>query len=130
MRLRALFRREDDFKPGIYKHTAEFPDGGYRRMHLRVESDLNGIFWLNGNESFYLNETAAFFTWCILTGKEDREAKRLMRHRLKLIISISSRSCRMFWREKPGPMSFARAGSTSSHLSRKFRMRLTGWILR
>ena len=49
MNLKYFFRREDDFKPGIYKHMAEFPDGGYRRIHLRVENDLNGIFWLNGN---------------------------------------------------------------------------------
>ena len=81
MNLRYFFRREDDFKPGIYKHTVSFPDGGYRRMHLRVEADLNGIFWLNGNESFYLNESACFFTWLILNQKSEREVKRLMRNR-------------------------------------------------
>lgn len=79
MNLKYFFRRETDFKPGIYKHTVEFPDGGYRRIHLRVENDLNGIFWLNGNESFYLNQSAAFFTWLILTQKTEREIKRLMR---------------------------------------------------
>ena len=79
MNLKYFFRREDDFKPGIYKHMAEFPDGGYRRIHLRVENDLNGIFWLNGNESFYLNHSASFFVWLILTQKSDRERKRLMR---------------------------------------------------
>ena len=81
MNLKYFFRREDDFKPGIYKHTVEFPDGGYRRMHLRVENDLNGIFWLNGNESFYLNESAAFFTWLIMNQKSTREVKRLIRNR-------------------------------------------------
>lgn len=81
MNLKYFFRREDDFKPGIYKHTVSFPDGGYRRMHLRVEADLNGIFWLNGNESFYLNESACFFTWLILNQKSEREVKRLMRNR-------------------------------------------------
>ena len=50
-------------------------------MHLRVEQDLQGIFWLNGNESFYLNESAAFFTWCLITGKSDAEAKRLIKAR-------------------------------------------------
>ena len=81
MNLKYFFRREDDFKPGIYKHTVNFPNGGYRRMHLRVENDLNGIFWLNGNESFYLNESAAFFTWLIMNQKSGREVKRLMRNR-------------------------------------------------
>ena len=81
MNLKYFFRREDDFKPGIYKHTVDFPDGGYRRMHLRVENDLNGIFWLNGNESFYLNESAAFFTWLIMNQKSTREVKRLIRNR-------------------------------------------------
>ena len=79
MNLKYFFRREDQFKPGIYKHTVEFPDGGYRRMHLRVESDLNAIFWLNGNESFYMNESAAFFTWLILNQKSGREAKKALR---------------------------------------------------
>ena len=79
MNLKFFFRRETDFQPGIYKHTVEFPDGGYRRIHLRVENDLNGIFWLNGNESFYLNQSAAFFTWLILTQKTEREIRRLMR---------------------------------------------------
>ena len=79
MNLKYFFRREDDFKPGIYKHTVTFPDGGYRRLHLRVENDLNGIFWLNGNESFYLNQSACFFTWLILEKKDEREVKRLIR---------------------------------------------------
>ena len=80
MNLKYFFHREDEFKPGIYKHTVEFPDGGYRRMHLRVERDLNAIFWLNGNESFYMNESAAFFTWMILNQKSGREAKKALRN--------------------------------------------------
>lgn len=81
MNLKYFFRREDEYKPGIYKHTVKFPDGGYRRMHLRVEDDFNGIFWLNGNESFYLNESATFFTWLIMEQKADKDILRLMRQR-------------------------------------------------
>ena len=79
MRLRNFFRSADPFKPGIYKHQVNFPDGGYRRIHLRVESDLNAILWLNGNESFYLNESAAVFTWLLINQKTDDEAGRILR---------------------------------------------------
>ena len=71
--------RKDPFGPGIWKHTIEFPDGGSNRLHLRVESDLNGILWINGNESFYLNESAALFAWCVLNGKSDKEALKIIR---------------------------------------------------
>ena len=79
MRLRNFFRSADPFKPGIYKHQVEFPDGGYRRIHLRVENDLNAILWHNGNESFYLNESAAVFTWLLMHQKSDKEAKNILR---------------------------------------------------
>ena len=72
---------DDGFGPGIYKHQVRFDDGGIRRMHLRVESDLNSIFWLNGNESFYLNQSAAYFTWLLLTQKSDEEAEKLIKNR-------------------------------------------------
>lgn len=80
MRLRKLFgkRNLDPFGPGIYKHIIEFPNGGMNRLHLRVESDLNGILWINGNESFYLNESAALFAWCAINKKSDEEAKRII----------------------------------------------------
>ncbi|MBQ4513449.1 MAG: radical SAM protein [Anaerolineaceae bacterium] len=81
MNLKYFYRKEDDFKPGIYKHMVDFPDGGCLKMHLRVEEDLNGIFWLNGNESFYLNESACFFTWLLITQKSKREVKRLISNR-------------------------------------------------
>ncbi|MBQ6503858.1 MAG: radical SAM protein [Flexilinea sp.] len=79
MRLHNFFRTADPIKPGIYKHQVEFPDGGYRRIHLRVEKDLNAILWLNGNESFYLNESASVFTWLLMHEKNDDEAKRILR---------------------------------------------------
>ena len=84
MALRDRFRKKNDrdgFGPGVYKRQVEFSDGGLRRMHLRVEKDLQGIFWLNGNESFYLNESAAFFTWCIIMDKSDTEVEKLIHGR-------------------------------------------------
>ncbi len=78
MRLRNFFRSADPFKPGIYKRLAEFPDGGHRHIHLRVENDLNAIMWLNGNESFYLNESAALFSWLVMNEKSDDEAARII----------------------------------------------------
>lgn len=79
MRLRHFFRSADPFKPGIFKRQVEFADGGYRRIHLRVESDLNAILWLNGNESFYLNESAALFTWLVFHQKNDEESARIIK---------------------------------------------------
>lgn len=79
MRLRNFFRSADPFKPGIYKHQVEFSDGGIRRIHLRVENDLNAILWLNGNESFYLNESAALFSWILINQYNDEEAKRIIK---------------------------------------------------
>ena len=35
--------------------------------------------WLNGNESFYLNESAALFSWLLINGKSDDEADRIIR---------------------------------------------------
>ena len=61
----------EPYGPGIYKHTVTYEDGNYDRLHLRVENDRTGILWINGNDSFYLNESASLFTWCILTGKSD-----------------------------------------------------------
>ena len=69
----------ETYGPGIYKHTVTYEDGNYDRLHLRVENDRTGILWINGNDSFYLNESASLFTWCILTGKSDEEAKKIIR---------------------------------------------------
>ncbi len=80
MNIRKMFHRKskDPFTPGIYKYRIEYPEGGYNRLHLRVESDLNGILWINGNESFYLNESGALFTWCAINRKTDEEALRII----------------------------------------------------
>ena len=83
MKLFDRFRISDGFGPGIYKYRVDFPDGGYNRIHLRVESDLNGILWVNGNESFYLNESAALFSWCAINGKTDEESKNIIRRHFK-----------------------------------------------
>ena len=77
---RLFASQQDPYGPGIWKHTIEFPGGGYNRLHLRVESDLNGILWINGNESFYLNESAALFAWCVLNKKTDEEALKIIRN--------------------------------------------------
>ena len=69
----------EPYGPGIYKHTVTYEDGNYDRLHLRVENDRTGILWINGNDSFYLNESASLFTWCILTGKSDEEVKKIIR---------------------------------------------------
>lgn len=65
----------DPFSPGIYKYTVTYEDGNYDRLHLRVENDRTGILWINGNDSFYLNESASLFTWCVLTGKSDEDVR-------------------------------------------------------
>lgn len=71
--------RENTFGPGIYKHTIQYEDGNYDRLHLRVEKDMNAILWINGNDSFYLNESASLFAWCVLTGRSDAEVKKSIR---------------------------------------------------
>ena len=67
-----------EFKQGIYKYKVDRGDGKYDNLHLRVEKDMTGILWINGNDSFYLNDSAALFTWCVLTGKNDEESKNLI----------------------------------------------------
>ena len=68
----------EPFKPGIYKHTVNYEDGNYDRLHLRVENDRTGILWINGNDSFYLNESASLFAWSVLTGKSDDEVRKIL----------------------------------------------------
>ncbi len=72
-------KKKDAFGPGIYKYTIEYANGGYDRLHLRVEKDLTGILWINGNDSFYLNESASLFSWCVLNNKSDRESEKIIR---------------------------------------------------
>ena len=79
MKMFRLKKTIDPFVPGIYKYENKFPNGDIIRVHLRVESDLNGILWINGNESFYLNESAALFSWCAITGISDADAVKIIR---------------------------------------------------
>ncbi len=79
MNLWNRIKKKYAFGPGIYKHTIEYGDGKYDRLHLRIENDLTGILWINGNDSFYLNVSASLFSWCVLTGKSDAEANRIIR---------------------------------------------------
>lgn len=79
MELWNRLKKKYAFGPGIYKHTIEYGDGKYDRLHLRVENDLTGILWINGNDSFYLNESASLFSWCVLTGKSDAQANRIIK---------------------------------------------------
>ncbi len=81
MRLLDRFRKSvpvAPFNPGIYKHTITYEDGRYDRLHLRIENDRTGILWINGNDSFYLNESAALFAWCVLNGKSDGEVRKIL----------------------------------------------------
>ena len=82
MRIWDRFRKsksEFEYGPGIYHHTVTHTDGGFDRFHLRVEKDLTGILWFNGNSSFYLNESAALFVWCLLSGMNDTESQKVIR---------------------------------------------------
>lgn len=68
-----------NYGSGLYKVEIVREGGWKTRMHLRVESDLNGVLWLNGNESFYLNASAALFTWCVMKQLDDNAVKTVLK---------------------------------------------------
>ncbi len=61
-----------DFQAGMYHFEKKTPDSK-SRMHLRVETDGNGLLLVNANRAFHLNPTATLMAFKFLQDKKPAE---------------------------------------------------------
>lgn len=61
--LRSIFTKDGQIpEPGLYHHRIDF-EGGYSRVHLRINPDLTGCLVIDAAQMIHLNPAAALITF-------------------------------------------------------------------
>lgn len=60
-------------KTQLFHKVVSEKDGYTSRIHLRINPDGSGILWVNANQTFHLNQSAATFTRFLFEGKSDKQ---------------------------------------------------------
>lgn len=74
-----LFGFNKQFHKGLYQKKVKDESGFENKIHLRVDEDGTGVLWVNANQTFYLNQSAALMTWCLINDFTDEEDRRLLK---------------------------------------------------
>ncbi len=83
---RTLFARRPSFRPpdpGLRSYEVTW-DGGHAQVHLRTESDGEGLLLVNADRAVRLNPTAALMAWLILEKIDRHEALAWLKRRFRV----------------------------------------------
>ena len=69
-------------RPGLYTYRLE-PQGGTRRIHLRVATDRSAVLLVDVTDAIHLNPTAALLAKAALDGRSVESAIRLVKGRFR-----------------------------------------------
>lgn len=76
---RPLFHRYQPSPPDLYTYNFTTADGRYKRVHLRIEPDGNGVLFVDVTDVIHLNPTAAQIAQWALEQLPQREAVNRLR---------------------------------------------------
>lgn len=79
---RPLFRKYDPPRPDLYTYNFAADDGYFRRVHLRIEPDGNGVLFIDVTDTIHLNPTAAQIVKWALEDVPRKEAIASLRFHL------------------------------------------------
>lgn len=72
-------RPKEQAKTRLYHKEVQEKDGYSSRIHLRVNPDGSGVLWVNANQTFYLNRTAAEFATYLFDDLSESEIDSRLR---------------------------------------------------
>lgn len=71
--IRRQFTSIKPLAPGIYHYQAPQDDPRNYRLHLRIETNGNGVLIVNASTVLHLNQTAAEYAYYLIQGTEEEE---------------------------------------------------------
>src|SRR3989304_609290 len=68
-------------KSDLYTYHFEDRSGHFRRLHLRIEPDGQGVLFVDVTDAIHLNQTAALIAMWALEGLPEQKAKKRLKFR-------------------------------------------------
>lgn len=82
--IRRRFAQITHIEAGVYHYQAPQDDPRNYRLHLRIESDGNGVLIVNAATILHLNQTAAEYAYYLVQGISEEEAANLVASRYRV----------------------------------------------